>query len=159
MKYNDIVNLLFLPENESLIPDGIAYSEAICEIADGKLLDSFFLYTIVDMRKKAIGPLAKISVDASTKTVVDYCEYENPREFSLRNNYDDETIIEALNSYETLYPELRNIYFEKQSDAKAKELLMQIISSISVFANDDMLSIYNQLFPESFKFMIENSKQ
>lgn len=158
MKYKDIVKLLFLPGNESLIPDGIAYSEAICEMVDGKLLDSFFLYAITDMRSKAIGPIAKISVDASTKTVVDYCEYENPKEFSLENNHDDETVIEALNSYETLYPELRKIYSNKQFDAKAKELLLQIISDISIFANDDMLCIYNQLFSETFKFMIDNSK-
>lgn len=158
MTYKDIVKLLFLPGNESLVPDGIAYSEAMCEMVDGRLWDSFFLYTITDTRNKAIGPIAKISVDASTKTIVDYCEYENPKEFSLESNYDDETIIEALNSYESLYPELRKVYSNKQCDAEAKALLLQIIGNINVFANDDMLCIYNQLFSETFKFMIDNSK-
>ncbi len=158
MKYKDIVRLLFLPENESLIPDGVAYSEAICEEKDGKLLDSFFLYTVTDMRSKAIGPIAKISVDASTGSVADYCEYENPKEFSLENGYDDAIVIEALNKYESLYPEFREIYSKKQHDENIKKLLLQVIRSISIFANNDMLNIYNQLFSETFKFMIDNSK-
>lgn len=157
MKYKDIVRMLFLPDNERAIPDGVAYSEAICEIKDGKLLDSFFLYTVKDMRSRAIGPIAKISVDASTGSIFDYCEYENPSEFSLENNYDDETVIESLNNYEVLYPKLREIFSKKQYDENTKELLLQVIRNINIFANDDMLSIYNQLFSETFKFIIDNS--
>lgn len=158
MNYKDIIKLLFLPGNESFIPDGVAYSEAICEEKNGKLLDSFFLYTVNDMRSKAIGPIAKISIDASTRSIADYCEYENPREFSLENSYNDAIVIDALNTYESLYPRFREIYFKKQHDEDAKELLLQIIKSISIFASDDMLSIYNMLFSETFKFMVDNSK-
>lgn len=157
MKYKDIVKILFSSENESLVPDGIAYSEAICEKKDGKLCDSFFLYTVTDMRQKAIGPVAKISVDASTGSVVDYCEYENPREFSLKNSYDEDTVIKALDDYEALYPALREVYFKEQCDENTKGLLLQAIKNIGIFANNDMLGIYNQLFSETFKFMVDNS--
>ena len=158
MEYKDIVKILFLPENESLIPDGVAYSEAICEKKDGILVDSFFLYTIKEMRSEAVGPLAKISVDASTGRIVDYCEYENPQEFSLENRYDSATILDALDNYEALYPKLRDAYCRKEQDANTRELLLQIIKDINIFANDEMLSIYNQLFTETFQFIISHSE-
>lgn len=158
MEYKDIVKILFLPENESLIPDGVAYSEAICEKKDGFLWDSFFLYTVTEKRTKAVGPIAKISVDTSTRKIVDYCEYENPQEFSLVNRYDSSAILKALDDYETLYPELRDIYSGNREDTNTRELLLQIIEDISIFANDEMLSIYNQLFAETFQFIIDHSK-
>lgn len=157
MEYKDIVKILFSPENEKFVPDGVAYSEAICEKEDGKLCDSFFLYAVVDMRKRAVGPLAKISVDALTGKVVDYCEYENPREFSLNNKYDDDTVIKALEDYEKLYPKFREAYKQGICDESIKELLLQVMKNIGIFANVDMLNIYNQLFADTFKFIIDNS--
>lgn len=157
MKYKDIVKILFSPENENLIPDGVAYSEAICEKEDGKLYDSFFLYAITDMRQKAVGPLAKISVDALTGKVVDYCEYENPREFSLNNSYDDDTVIKALEDYEALYPAFREVYQQGLYDKSVRELLLQVMKNIGIFANTDMLNIYNQLFADTFKFIVDHS--
>lgn len=157
MKYKDIVKILFSPENESFIPDGVAYSEAVCEKKCGKLWDSFFLYAVTDMRKKAIGPFAKISVDVSSGRMVDYCEYENPREFSLENKYDDETVIKALENYEALYPAFREAYQQELCGETTKELLLQVMKNIRIFANSDMFDIYNQLFAETFKFMVDNS--
>ncbi len=157
MKYKDIVKILFLPENENFVPDGVAYSEAICEKKDGKIYDSFFLYAVKDMRQKAIGPLAKISVDVLSGNVVDYCEYENPREFSLENKYDDDTVVKALEDYEALYPAFRDTYQQGFCDEKTRELILQVMKNIGIFANDDMFSIYSQLFADTFEFMVDNS--
>ena len=60
MEYNDITKKLFLPKNEIFIPDGMAYSEAVCEEINGKFVDSFFLYTIIDEEEEAIGPFSNI---------------------------------------------------------------------------------------------------
>ena len=41
MRYRDIIKAIFRAENEDFIPDGLAYSEAVCERRNGVLLDSF----------------------------------------------------------------------------------------------------------------------
>lgn len=157
MEYDDILKKLFLPQNEILIPDGIAYSEAVCEEINGKFADSFFLYTITDEGKEAIGPISKISLDFVSNEVIGYYEYDNYKKFSIKNSYEIETIIKALENYEKIYPIFREIYMRGFCYDEERELLLRLMKCFKVFANSEILDIYYQLFPNSFKFIMDNT--
>ena len=155
MEYNDITKKLFLPKNEIFIPDGMAYSEAVCEEINGKFVDSFFLYTIIDEEEEPIGPFSKISLDFFSNEVIEYHEYDNYKKVSLKNPYEIETIIKALDDYENIYPIFREIYMRGFCHNEERELLSRLMMSFRVFANSEILDIYYQLFPSSFEFIID----
>lgn len=116
-------------------------------------MDSFFLYSITEMREKGAGPLAKITLDLQSAQVVDYLEYENYTEFPLRNNSDEESVINALDEYELLYPTFRDIFFREHLNDDDREIVRRLWKAISIFANEDMLTIYKTVSPQMFDFI------
>lgn len=156
MKYRDIIKAIFKPENEDYIPDGLAYSEAVCERRNGVILDSFFLYSVTETRDKGVGPLAKIVVDMQSERVVDYFEFENYGEFSLLNSNDEESVINALDEYELLYPAFRERCFNEHLNNDDRDIVRRIWRAIITFANEDTLKIYKTIAPEMFEFIEEN---
>ena len=156
MKYRDIIKALFKAENEDYIPDGLAYSEAMCEQRNTVTLDSFFLYSITETRDKGVGPLAKVILDLQSERVVEYFEYENYSEFSLLNNNDEESVINALDEYELLYPAFRDCCFNEHLNDADREIVRRIWRVISIFENEDMLKIYKTMAPEMFGFIEKN---
>ena len=158
MRYRDIIKAIFRAETEDFIPDGLAYSEAVCERRNGVLLDSFFLYSVMETRDKGVGPLAKIVLDMQSERVVDYFEFENYGEFSLLNSNDEESVINALDEYELIYPAFRERCFNEHLNDVDRDIVKQIWKAIITFANEDMLKIYKTIAPEMFEFIKENRR-
>lgn len=156
MEYRDIIKVIFKEENEDYIPDGLAYSEAMCERRKGVILDSFFLYSVTATRDKGVGPFAKVVIDLQSERVVEYFEYENYREFSLLNNNDEESVINALDEYELLYPTFRDCCFNEHLNDDDRDIVRRIWRAISIFTNEDTLNIYKTMAPEMFSFIAEN---
>lgn len=157
MQYKDIVKVLFKADNECYIPDGLAYSEAMCERRGERVLDSFFLYSVAERREKGAGPLAKVTLDLQSEQVVDYFEYENYSDFLLQNNNDEESVISALDEYELLYPAFRDIFLRDFLNDDERDIIKRLWKAISIFANEDMLTIYKTVSPQMFDFIEENS--
>ena len=156
MKYRDIIKAIFRAENEDYIPDGLAYSEAVCVRKNGLILDSFFLYSVTETRDKGVGPLAKIVLDMQSEQVVEYFEYENYGEFSLLNSNDEESVINALDEYELLYPAFRDLCFNEYLNDNDRDIVRRVWRAIITFANEDTLKIYKTIAPEMFEFIEEN---
>ena len=156
MKYRDIIKAIFKAENEDYIPDGLAYSEAVCERRNGVIFDSFFLYSVMKTGDKGVGPLAKIVLDMQSERVVDYYEFENYYEFSLLNSNEEESVINALDEYELLYPAFRECCFNEHLNDYDRDIVRRIWRAIITFANEDTLKIYKTIAPEMFEFIEKN---
>lgn len=156
MIYKDIICALFSNENERYIPDGLAYSEAVCSIDDSRVLDNIFLYSVSSDRKKARAPLAKLVIDLEKGTVVDYMEFSDFGTILLNNKNSEEAIIGALDLYEELYPQFRCVFLNGIQTFEDKQLVFKIWNALNTFANDEFLDIYENISPHMFKFIKKN---
>lgn len=152
--YKDIVKILFLPEYEYLVPDGCAYSEAICEVDESyHIVDSFFLYSVDYNRSLGYGPTAKIVVSLEEKKVISYIEIEDAVLFSLKYDIESSIVSKAIETYEELYPRLREIMLKNKIDQNDRKMITQIYEAFFTFTNEALRSVYKRMSPKTFDFI------
>ena len=153
MNYKDIIRSLFSAENEQFIPDGMAYSEAMCVHTDEGLFDVFFLYAVTNDRKKCSAPIAALALHAETGKIVGFEEYEEYSEFDLTNQNEDNMVIAALDTYEELYPSIKNLLCKSELEENDVKLIRRFYEAFMVFANTEMQKVYRAICPQMFAFI------
>lgn len=156
MRYKEIIKVLFNSENEKFIPDGLAYSEAMCMFDGTDLYDSFFLYTVSNNRKKCVAPIALITLSVETGKIVNFKSFETFKEIDLDNQYSDDEIVEALDVYEDVYPEFRLLMGKGSLNNEGISIIRKIYNSFLIFANSEMQNIYRECCPQMFEFIDSN---
>lgn len=133
LTYEQIFGVLFSPEIEEYVPDGISVSHPIINIVDGRIVDCFLLYSSSSDKTKYTVPSARIVVDSIQKSLVDFKTVDD-MPFSVYDGTDyftDEIDNQDLNSrndiekeYERLYINVRKIAFKQDiTDAEKEELI------------------------------------
>lgn len=153
MEYKDIIKMLFTAENENYIPDGIAYSEAMCAGNNNDLIDYFFLYAVSIDGKKCDAPLAILSLCTETGEVVEYKTIEDYKEFTLENQHSESEIIEALDTYEELYPAFRLLMGKDDLSAAEISVIKKLYDSFLVFADSGLQKVYRDCCPQMFELI------
>lgn len=145
--------MLFTSENESFIPVGVAYSQAMCVRNNTDLYDCFFLYTVSNDRKNCVAPLAILSLCNETGKVVEYKIIEDYKKIPLDNQYGESEIIEAIDTYEKFYPSFRLLIGKDSLNDAEIAVIKSIYDSFSVFANTDLQKVYRDCCPQMFEFI------
>ena len=153
MNYKDIIKSLFSAENEQFIPDGMAYSEAMCVHTDEGLFDIFFLYAVTNDRKKCSAPIAALALHAESGKIVGFEEYEEYNEFDLTNTNNDNKVIAALETYEELYPLVKELLCKDKLDENDLKIIRSFNDAFLVFANTEMQKVYRAICPQMFAFI------
>lgn len=152
-QYEEILKVLFSPSIEGYIPDGIAHSEAICEKADGKIYDCFFLYSANIFNGEKYGPVARLAIDFEEKKLVAYEEYEDGETFSDQSVGESGEIEASLEIYEELYPQLRKIIKKAVLTDGDYDLLRRVYGAIEHFTNDRIKGFYRKTAPTTFALL------
>lgn len=133
LTYEQIFGVLFSPEIEEYVPDGISVSHPIIDIVDGRIVDCFLLYSSSSDKKKYTVPSARIVVDSTQKSLVDFktvddmpfAVYDGTDYFTEDTDKRDLEIRKDIEKeYERLYINVRKNAFKKDiSDADKEELV------------------------------------
>lgn len=152
-QYKEILKVLFSPGIEGYIPDGIAHSEAICEMADGRLYDCFFLYSVNIFSEEGYGPVARLAIDFDEKKLAAYEEYEEGESFTAQRDRESGEIEASLGTYEELYPLLRKIIKKTVLTDGDYDILRRVYGAIEHFTNERTKDFYRKTAPTTFALL------
>ncbi|MGN0150361.1 MAG: hypothetical protein ACI4C7_08965 [Clostridia bacterium] len=148
--YQELIDLLFNSENENLIPDGCAYSEALCDVNDEAIIDRVFLFSIDYFKNIGVGPIAIIDVEIEKGIISSYKSIEKPNAFSIAlKSYDKAE--SARKEYERLYPSIRNLIIKKKLSADEHDVVVQAYNALLSFTNDEMKNVYEIVSKRMFE--------
>lgn len=158
MKYRDILKVLFSPESDDLLTEGVSYTEALCRFQNGSIVDEFLLFSINREQTHGIGPIAKITIDMETHCIINQSRCEEYTTFLFVPTCSPDEVSNALLDYESNYPMFRSVMKKASSDISALtsedyRIIKQIKSDIDIFMPPEMKIEVKKFCPDMFDFI------
>ena len=162
MTLQQIKSALLQTEFGESLRDGMSYSEPIALPTPDGLIDNFFVYLVDKKEHVYSAPVARLGLFAERKQLA-YFVSCTERPFSAKPDEiipaeeDSPNRWSAYETYEELFPVVREILFKENCSDDEKAVLIKFSNAFDEFNNKALLPFYTEMAPTYYKWLREQT--
>lgn len=146
MDYEEILEYVELSTLDGAVRDGLAYSDIIPGVCDGRICDCLFTFAISYSSRQVIGPLEFVYFDSDNKEIISKVKNQEHKRITLGQSTDDlKECLEEL--YGDNYQRIKSLYGRNEDSysVEDKEIVKKTISILRANAGEEMFPWYEEL--------------
>ncbi|MGN0679294.1 MAG: hypothetical protein ACI4JS_06500 [Oscillospiraceae bacterium] len=165
LEYEDIIDLLYLPEIDKHIPEGMGYSIPILGRIGTDIIDNFYIFSRSPDGTSCSLPTAKFGVNAQSGTLQYFEELAPDTIQDVRCDSDgmiqltpltqNPDIAECVSYMEEFYGVVREFVFDDNLTSVQTEALTVYIKALLACIEPELQPVYFALSPEFFKWALK----